>query len=91
MADIITDDIRAALAGEDQYQKELWPKGQFEERDYDDRSIEEWVLYMEAYISRARNEITQGDPSAALHTIRKITTMGVQCMRKHGVTRREGY
>ncbi len=87
----ITPDIAKALLSEDVYCAAKWnedattPNG----RQYNERSIDEWALYILNYATEAAQQTTRGDEEAALHTIRKITNMGVNAMKQHGAPLRE--
>lgn len=85
--DIITEEVREAVSGEDEYQRSRWDPVTYG-RAYNDRSLEEWILYMEHYLSVARGQVADGRRTGALHTMRKVVTMGVQCMRYHGALTR---
>src|SRR5579885_2664695 len=62
-------------------------------------SVEEYLLYMQDYLNEAihqasriwtaSGEIDVDHP--ALHTLRKVTAMGVACMEQNGAPRREGF
>lgn len=88
---LITPDMVGALESEDAYQKSRWPNYNPPGREHDDRSLDEWILYIEEYATQARTQTTRGDEDDALDTIRKIASMALHCMRKHGAPRREGF
>jgi hypothetical protein len=52
----------------------------------------EWLVYMQDYLSEAIHQAARyADPQGrdmVLHTIRKITAMGVACMEQNGAPRR---
>ena len=79
--DIITEEVREAVSGEDDYQRERWDCAT---RAYDDRTLEEWILYMEHYLTEARAQVATARRTGALHTMRKVVTMGIHVMRRHG-------
>lgn len=79
-----------ALVSEEAYCAARWPQGTPNGRPHNERSIDEWVLYMEDYIAEARRQSVRGDEAAALHTIRKVTNLGANCMKQHGAPLREG-
>lgn len=89
----VTSEVIEALESEDQYCSTKWqefhghgntPNG----RPYNERSIDEWVLYMYDYMREAVTQTTRGDETAALHTIRKVTNLGVNAMKQHGALKR---
>lgn len=52
-------------------------------------SVGEFILCMEEYLAKARLEWAKaGGIPLALHDIRKVTALGVQCMELHGAPRR---
>ena len=85
------EEVYAAIDGEREYQERRWGPEDSEGK----HSVAEFVLYMADYLTQARSELSRNaDPKAgemALHTMRKITTMGVACMEQNGVVEREGY
>ena len=56
-----------------------------------DRTLDEFILYMEEYIRRAREESVSGNEAEGLNMVRKVAALGVGCMEKHGAPQREGY
>jgi len=92
MSKFLTPEVVAALASEDAYCQSRWKQADLlVGRTYDERSIDEWILYMEDYLQEARHQATRGDETAALHTLRKVVNMGVTCMAKHGAFKRSGF
>lgn len=84
MSKFLTPEVVSALESEDAYCQSRWKAGTPNGRPYDDRSLDEWILYMEDYLQEARHQSTRGDEPAALHTLRKVVNMGVTCMARHG-------
>ena len=83
-------DVYAAIDSERQYQDGMWNSSTTTSGGL--HSLEEWVVYMQSYLNQAVEQLSRnpkqiGDP-LALHTIRKIATMGVACMEQHGAPRR---
>jgi len=80
-------EIFAAIEGERLYQDSRWnPETTSSGGKHD---LGAWILFMEDYLQEARSQISRGaDPAAsdlALHTLRKVVTMGVAAMEQHGV------
>lgn len=59
--------------------------------------LESFVLYMDDYMTQLKNQLSRiwcsdgKPPIEALHTLRKVTALGVAAMEQHGAPRREGY
>jgi hypothetical protein len=74
----------AALDGERDYQDDRWG-------DNAKMSLGDFVVYADAYLARMKAQLTFSDPmpsitdlDKALHTLRKITALGVAAMEQHG-------
>jgi hypothetical protein len=80
-------DVYRAIDSERAYQDRRW-----NHPDHGRHSIGEWLVYIDSYLSEAKQELTrQPDPFAsadALETIRKIAGMCVACMEDHGAPMR---
>ena len=83
--------VYSAIDNERNYQDRLWnpettPSG-------GQHPVGSWLTFMRSYLREAEEQISRGaDPEAShasLHTIRKITAMGVACMEQHGAPRRD--
>jgi hypothetical protein len=54
-----------------------------------DKSLETWLLWMEAYLEDARTHATRGYfREAALSSLRKVLSLGVNCAMYHGLVGR---
>jgi len=53
-----------------------------------DKSIAEWINYMEYHILKAKENIYYSNKNDALAEIRKVTALGVRCMEIYGCPRR---
>ena len=78
-----------AIRGEIEYQDRLWGG----EASGGEHTVSEWILFMQNYLAEAayivcRKAAPQCD-EAALHIIRKVTTMGVRCMEQNGIFQRD--
>ena len=82
IASFITEPVAEALMSENAYCEDLWESQS--DRAFDERSIDEWILYMSDYIGQARHQAVRGNERAALHTIRKIVNLGLNAMKQHG-------
>ena len=89
IAEFITPEVAEALQSENHYCASRWSEGTPNGRAFNERSIDEWILYMEDYISEARTQAVRGDEEGALHTIRKVMNLGLNCMKQHGAPQRE--
>jgi hypothetical protein len=95
----VTDrsEVYAALDSERAYQDQRWTasntKGSPDQKRQ--HSIEEWITYMEDYLSDAKHILSREEYPAcderAVQIMRKVTAMGVACMENHGAPRREGF
>lgn len=72
MREIVFD----VLGREREYQIEKWGEG--------DASVAEFLVYMQDYLTEAFKQRTRYSHEDTLHTIRKITAMGVACMEQWG-------
>lgn len=78
-------DAYKAIESENRYQiAEHGEQGQ-------DRSIDEWCLYIRDYAEEASHQATRGQEWDALNTIRKVTTMGVVALQTYGSPHRQGF
>ena len=76
--------VYAMLDGERDYQDLLWGST-FTEGQH---SAGEYLVYIQDYLTEAMHQATRApEPESTqnvLHTIRKITAMGVACMEQNG-------
>lgn len=79
------------ISQERDYQDARWDENSTDTEGL--HSVTEWLVFMQDYLNEAMHQVSRnGDPEAsrlALHTIRKITAMGVACMEQRGALRRE--
>ena len=77
--------VLEALRGEHRYQfDKLGEKAQ-------DRSLDEWIMYMKDYMDEAHHQSVRCDEGKAIDTLRKVMAMGLTCMLQNGAPHREGY
>lgn len=82
------------IDGERNYQDSKWDKfaesrnGIYSEPD-ENKSVSEWIIYMEKLLNDAKNRVYHLDKDGALEFIRKTTAVGVACMEVHGCPPRE--
>jgi hypothetical protein len=88
------EQVYKAIDSEREYQN-YWDNKRLNGNDNEtqmdkDKPVECWVLWMEEYIKKAREEAT-GDctKERALHQIRKVAALGVACMESLGAPERE--
>lgn len=60
-------------------------------RDAIDRSLDEFILYLQQYAREAGSLTTHGNEIEALHFVRKVTALGVGCMERHGAPWRDAW
>lgn len=81
------EEVYAVLDGEREYQGK-WDNAPSEGL----HEVGAFICFMQDYLDEARHQISRGsDPEAslaALHTLRKVTAMGVACMEQHGAPKR---
>lgn len=84
------DDVYNALDSERDYQDQQWNVNTTSTGGQ--HSVTEFLVFMQDYLTQAMHQVSrEGEPFAsekALHTVRKITAMGVACMEQHGAPRR---
>lgn len=56
-----------------------------------DRSLDEFILYIQQYAAEAGALTTHENEEEALHFVRKVAALCVGCMEEHGAPRREGF
>lgn len=61
------------------------------ERDAINRTLDEFILYIQQYASEAGYLTTHMFEDDALDHVRKVAALCVGCMEKHGAPRREGF
>ena len=81
--------VYAAIDSERAYQNERW--------GLVTHTVAEYILYMEVYLTEAKQRAGTRDQSVAINHkdtmdfIRKVTALGVVCMEDNGAPHREGY
>ena len=87
------EEVYKAIDSERNYQDHRWSPETT--RTGGQHSIDEWILYMEHYLTEARSIATRLPADAAnregLPFIRKVTAMGVACMEQNGAPMRERF
>lgn len=72
------------------YQDLKWSTGQRPDQVPDkDKSVAEWLNYIEYHLDLAKKNVYNLDKTAALDDIRKITALAVRCMEIHGCPERK--
>jgi hypothetical protein len=86
-------EIYSVLDGERAYQETRWNCNTTS--TCGKHSVTEFLVFIQDYVNEALHTMSRNpDPYATetcLHSLRKITALGVACMEQHGVPRREGY
>jgi hypothetical protein len=79
-------EVYAALDSERDYQDKKWNEKTTRSKGI--HTMEEWLVYMEDYIAEAKHTLSRRpNPECdeiAIHTLRKITAMGVHAMEQLG-------
>lgn len=84
-------ELLAAINDERNYQVRRWgirqEDGSFHEIH---KPIENFILYMEHYLEKAREAITlSNDDNEPLNELRKVVALGVACFEQHHMNRRD--
>lgn len=79
------ENVLAALDGERAYQQRRWGKDDVAEP----KTVASYLTYIRHWARVAEEQVTKGGDHTALHTMRKITALGVACLEGHGAPTRE--
>ena len=86
----IRETIFKKIDEERAYQDLKWSTGQRSDQVPDkDKSVAEWLNYIEYHLDIAKKNVYQLDKTAALDEIRKVTALAVACMEIHGCPERK--
>lgn len=55
----------------------------------EEKSVAEWILYMEHHLNKAKNSVYYLNQTEALAEIRKVTALGVRTLEIHGCPSRK--
>lgn len=83
-------DVYAALESERAYQDDRFG-GPDTTHSAIDRSLDEFILYIQQYAAEAGGLTTHGAEAEALNFVRKVGALCVGCMEKHGAPQRVGF
>jgi len=87
-------EVYKALDSERDYQDKRWENYRGLDGVHEnatDRTLDEFILYMEEYLQMARSHSVHGQEAEGLNMVRKVTALGVGCMERHGAPQREGF
>jgi hypothetical protein len=82
------EDVYSVLDTERNYQDTIRKKNENETRNDDEKTIAEFILYMENKLNEAKENIYYLNNDAAMSSIRKVTALGVAAMEAFGVKSR---
>ncbi len=86
----IRETIFKKIDDERAYQDFKWSTEQRPDQVPDkDKSVAEWLNYIEYHLDIAKKNVYQLDKTAALDEIRKVTALAVACMEIHGCPERK--
>ena len=86
------EEILKALDGEEAYQLDRWADVQaVKDRHPHDRSLDEWIMYINRYADMATAQTVHGQEEEALNVVRKVASLCFNCMRQYGAPQREGF
>ena len=54
----------------------------------ENKSIAEWLIYIESHLNKAKQEVYNLEPSRALQEVRKLTSLGFRTMMNHDTDKR---
>lgn len=79
------EEIYKVIDSEREYQESKWTNASHKTHE-----IEAWIIYMEYYLNRAKEEITLFtiDEGKSLDQLRKVVALGVACFEIHGIKER---
>ena len=86
--------VYSAIDGERAYQDDRWANYKGLDGVHVnaiDRTIDEFILYIQEYAQDAARLSVHGNETEALHFVRKVGALCIGCMEKHGAPRRKGY
>lgn len=82
-------EVYRELNREREYQVERWKDSCCKGTEH---TVTEFLVYMRDYVEEALHTLSrEAEPAAtnaALHTVRKVTALGVACMERHGALTR---
>ncbi|MEM6746786.1 MAG: hypothetical protein AAF608_05150 [Pseudomonadota bacterium] len=82
--------VYTAIDSERDYQDSRWSE-EATGRNAIDRSLDEFILYIQQYAREAGALTTHGNEEEALRFVRKVAGLCVGCMEKHGAPQRTGF
>jgi hypothetical protein len=76
------EDVYKLIDGERDYQEKRWKDGLRAVPD-NQKSVAEWIIYMETLLNDTKNKVYYLDKEGALEFIRKTTAVGVACLENN--------
>ena len=77
-------DVYKAIDNEREYQNTVRKQNERETRNDDDKSISDFIIYMETKLGESKKSIYYLDEPLARHNILKIIALGVACLESFG-------
>jgi len=77
-------EVYELIDGERHYQDTVRKENEKETRDDNEKSVADFIIYMENKLSEAKFEIYYLNNEAAMESIRKVTGLGVAAMEAFG-------
>ena len=81
-------DVYQAIDEERNYQDTIRGENDNETQDDNEKSVSEFLIYMENKLNEAKSRIYYLNKTGALDSIRKVTALGVAAMEAFGVPQR---
>lgn len=84
--------VYQVLDGERDYQDDMWgQRNKLNGVPDSEKSLSEWICYMEYHINKLKTKIYTLDQQEALAELRKVTALGVKAMEALDCPPRKGY
>ena len=80
------------IDGERDYQDSKWTEREQQRLGFvpdDEKSVAEWILYIENHLNKAKNNVYYLNEGLALDEIRKVAALAVRTMEIHGCPSRK--
>lgn len=81
-------EIYKEIDNERDYQDSKWKNQDVSDLE---KSISEWIIYIEKHLEKAKSDIYQLDKTDALSEIRKVAALSVACLEIHGCPHRTNF
>ena len=84
-------EVYKCIDGERDYQDKVWgTRRTLDNTPDEEKSVAEWVNYIEYHLGKAKDKVYHLDTQAALEELRKVAALAVRAMEIHGTPERQG-